>query len=142
MAGHAEQAERSFLLEVERAGGGRLDAADPPAQLGHLGPDARLGEHAQAERQRGGADVVAALDRQRERDRVQIALAELPVRRRGGQRAGAGRAAGVDGGSRTVGSRPRESRYRSIRGEVPRRCAASVMRMTSNLTISCQKQPI
>jgi hypothetical protein len=79
--GHAEQAERSLLLEVERAGGGRLDAADPSAELGYLGPDPGLGEHAEAERQRGGADVVAALDRQRERDRVQVTLAELPVRR-------------------------------------------------------------
>jgi hypothetical protein len=83
VARHLQEAERSFLFEVERAGGGRLDAADPPAKLGHLGPDSGLGEHAEAEGQRGGADVVSALDRQRERDRVQVALAELPVRRRG-----------------------------------------------------------
>jgi hypothetical protein len=31
------------------------------------------------------------------------------------------------------------SRYRSIRGDVPSRRAASVMRMTVNLTFSCQE---
>jgi len=40
--GHAEQAQRSLLLEVEGAGGRRLTAADPPAELGQVGPDGRL----------------------------------------------------------------------------------------------------
>jgi hypothetical protein len=76
VGGHAEEAEGSFLLEVERAGGRRLDAADPPAEIGDLGPHRRLGEHAQAERQSGRGDVVAAFDREREPDRVEVVLVE------------------------------------------------------------------
>src|SRR5690242_9393689 len=41
--------------------------------------------------------------------------------------------------SRTGGSRPSMSRYRSIRGDVPSRWAASVIRMEPNLTFSCQE---
>ena len=34
------------------------------------------------------------------------------------------------------------SRYRSIRGDVPSRWAASVIRMKPNLTFSCQELPL
>jgi hypothetical protein len=64
------------LLEIEGASGGRLDAADPPAEIGDLRPYGWLGEHAQAERQRGRGDVVAAFDRERKPDRVQVVLVE------------------------------------------------------------------
>jgi cation diffusion facilitator family transporter len=44
-----QQAERAFLLEVQRPAGRGGDAADPPAQVGDRGADRRLGEHAQPE---------------------------------------------------------------------------------------------
>jgi hypothetical protein len=94
-AGHVQEPQRSFLLEVENARGRGLDAADPPAEFGNLCTDDRFGEHAQAERQRRRGYVVTALDRQGKRDRIQVRLTELavryggggrPPRRRGGQR--------------------------------------------------------
>ena len=82
-----EQAEGAFLLEVEGAARGGGDAAEPAAQVRDRGADRRLGQHPQAERQRGGADVVAALELERRRDRLQVRLTELPVRRPAAPRA-------------------------------------------------------
>jgi hypothetical protein len=76
---HAEQPERSLLLEVERSGRWRLEPADPPAQLGDLGADLRIREHPDPESQRGRTDVIPALDRQAERRRREIGLRELPM---------------------------------------------------------------
>jgi hypothetical protein len=76
----SEQPQRPFLLEVQRAGDRAADPPGPPAELGDLGPGRRIGHDLQAERQGRGADVVAPLDGQPERDRIQIALGELPVR--------------------------------------------------------------
>jgi hypothetical protein len=84
----AEQPQRPLLLEVQCAGDRAADPPGPPAELGHLRPCRRIGYDFEAERERRGADVVAALDRQRQRDRVQVAIRELPVRGRPGAPAG------------------------------------------------------
>ena len=76
-----QQAQRAFLLEVERPARRGGDAAEPAAQVRDGGADRRLGQHPQPERQRGGADVIAALEFERGRDGFQVRLAELPVRR-------------------------------------------------------------
>lgn len=81
------------MLKIECTGSRRLEPADLPAELGHIGPDARLGEHRQPERQRRRGDVVTALDRQRQGDRVQIAIVEPPVLRGPATGHPAGRAA-------------------------------------------------
>ena len=59
----AQQPQGAFLLEVERAGRGRLDPADAPAELGDFGPHPRVGEYADAEGKGHRADVIAPLDR-------------------------------------------------------------------------------
>jgi hypothetical protein len=84
----AQQPQRPLLLEVQRAGDRSADPPGPPAELGHLGSRRRIGDDFQAERERRGADVVTPLDRQRERDRVQVAIGELPVRGRPASAAG------------------------------------------------------
>jgi hypothetical protein len=78
--GQAEQPQRPLLLEIQRTGDRPADPSGPPAELGYLGPCRRIGHDFQAERQGRGADVVAPLDRQPERHRVQVAIGELPVR--------------------------------------------------------------
>jgi hypothetical protein len=78
--GQAEQPQRPLLLEVQRAGDRAADPPGPPAELGHLRPGGRIGDDFQAEREGRRADVVAPLYRQRERDRVQVTIGELPVR--------------------------------------------------------------
>jgi hypothetical protein len=78
--GQAEQPECSLLLEIQRPGDRAADPPGPPAELGYLGPCGRVGHDLQAEREGRGADVVAPLDRQTERDGVQVAIGELPVR--------------------------------------------------------------
>src|SRR5262249_18307181 len=72
----------------------RADPPDPARELGDLRPHAGLGQHPQAERQRGRADVVALLDLQRQGDGREVILAELPV------------PAGPPGTSRRSTSRP------------------------------------
>jgi len=76
-----QQPERAFLLEVQRPARGRGNPAEPAAQVRDGGAHRRLGQHAQPERERRGADVVAPLELERDRDRFQVRLAELPVRR-------------------------------------------------------------
>src|SRR5580700_8350176 len=61
--GLAQEPECALLLEVQGPRGRRLDPADPSPQLGDLGPDPRIGEDADAEGERDGADVVAPLQR-------------------------------------------------------------------------------
>ena len=78
-----QEAQGAFLFEVERAARGGGDAAEAAAEIRDGGPDRRLGQHPQAERQRRGADVVPALEFERDGDRLQVRLAELPVRRPG-----------------------------------------------------------
>src|SRR5208282_4178161 len=78
-----QQAQGALLLEVEGPARGGGDAAEPAAEIRDGGPDRRLGEHPQAERQRRGADVVAALEFERGGHGLQVRLAELPVRRTG-----------------------------------------------------------
>src|SRR5436305_6097679 len=76
-----QEAEGALLLEVQgtaRAGG---DAAEAAAEIRDGGADRRLGEHPQTERQRRRADVIPALELERGRDRLEVRLAELPVRR-------------------------------------------------------------
>jgi cation diffusion facilitator family transporter len=76
-----QQAQSALLLEVQCPARRGRDAAQPPAQIGDGHPHRRLGQHPQAERQRRGADVVTPLEIQRGRHRLQVRLAELPVRR-------------------------------------------------------------
>ena len=67
------------MLEVQRAGWRRLDPADAPAEVGHLGTDAGIGKHTDAKRERYRADVIASLQRHAERDGCQVRIGELPV---------------------------------------------------------------
>ena len=83
--GHVQQAEGALLLEVEGLSGRGRDPADAPAELGHLGPDPRITEHPQAERQFRRADVQPPLDVQAQRHRGQVVVAELAVRRPAGR---------------------------------------------------------
>ena len=76
-----QEAKGAFFFEVEGSAGSGGDPAEPAAQIGDGGPDRWLGEHPQGERQRRGTDVVPALKLQRGSHRLQIRLAELPVRR-------------------------------------------------------------
>ena len=57
----------------------RPDPADPPSEFGHVRPRRRIGENPQPEGECRRADVVPALDRDPERDRVQVGAGELPV---------------------------------------------------------------
>ncbi len=75
-----QQAEGTFLFEVEGPAWSGRDAADPSGEIRDGGPDRWLGQHPQAERQRRGANVVTALEFQRSRHSLQVRLAELPVR--------------------------------------------------------------
>jgi hypothetical protein len=75
-----EQPERPLLLEVQGAGDRRRYPPRPPAELRYLGPGRRIRHDPQAEREGGRADVIAPLDREREADRFQVAVGELPVR--------------------------------------------------------------
>jgi hypothetical protein len=54
--------------------------AGTPAQVGDGGPRRRVGQHPQAEGQRGWRNVEAPLDSEGGRDRGQVLLGELPVR--------------------------------------------------------------
>jgi hypothetical protein len=78
----AERAQCPLLLEVERAAGAgaRGHVASAPPKVGDGGPRRRIGQHPQAEGQRGGRDVEAPLDGEGRRDRGQVLLGELPVR--------------------------------------------------------------
>src|SRR5437867_12006651 len=76
-----QQAEGALLLEVQGAARGGGDAAEAAAEIRDRGADRRLGQHPQAERQRRRADVVTALKLQRGGDRLEVRVAELPVRR-------------------------------------------------------------
>jgi hypothetical protein len=78
--GQPEHPERPLLLEVQRAGHRAGDPPGLPAEFGYLGPGGRVRHHPQAEREGSRADVIAALDRQRKTDGVQVAVRELPVR--------------------------------------------------------------
>jgi len=80
--GKAEQPQCPLLLEIQRAGDRAADPPGAPAELGHLRPRRGIGHDLQAEREGRGADVVAPLDREPERDRAQVVVGELPVRGR------------------------------------------------------------
>ncbi len=80
-----QHAQRALLLEVKRPAGSGREAAEPAAEIGHGRAHLRLGQHAEAERQRGGTDVVPPLDLQRGGHGGQVGLGELPVRRGPGQ---------------------------------------------------------
>jgi hypothetical protein len=54
--------------------------AGAPPQVGDGGAGRRVGQHPQAEGQRGRRDVEAPLDGQGRGDRGQVLLGELPVR--------------------------------------------------------------
>src|SRR5580704_7567478 len=75
--GHVEQAQGALLLEVQGLAGRGWDPADAPPQLGYLGPDPRITEHPQAERQFRRADVQPPLDVQAQGHRGQVVPAEL-----------------------------------------------------------------
>ncbi len=76
-----QQAQGAFFFEVEGPAWGGGDAAKSAAEIRDGGPDGRLGEHPQAERQRRGTDIVTALEFERGCHGLQVRLAELPVRR-------------------------------------------------------------
>jgi hypothetical protein len=75
----AKQAQCTLLLEIERTCRWRLNLADPPTQLCHLGSHPLLRQHADRERKGHRANVVSPLDRQAERHSGQVGLAVLPV---------------------------------------------------------------
>ena len=76
---HAEEAEGALLLEIQGAARRRRDPPDPPAQLRDLGPDPGLGQHPQAEGQRGRADIQPPLQVQGQRHRGHVLITELAV---------------------------------------------------------------
>jgi hypothetical protein len=67
------------LLEIERTCGWRLNLADPPTQLCHLGSHPLLCQHADRERKGHRANVISSLDRQAERYGGQVGLAVVSV---------------------------------------------------------------
>ena len=111
LPGHeAEQAQRPFLLEFQRTGRQRADPPDPAAEFGYLHPYPWLGQDPQAERQRGGADVVSLLDLEGECHRGEVVIAELPMARTevgggagGGEGGGTGHGYGGGPGSAAAG---------------------------------------
>ena len=78
----SEQPLGALLLEVQRAGGRRLDPPDAPAELGHVGPDPGIGEYPDAEGKRNRADVISSLQRDAKRDGGKVRIGELPVQAR------------------------------------------------------------
>ena len=80
-AGGGKEAQGPFLFEVERPAGWLGNPPDAPAEVGHCRADGGLGEYPQAERERGGTDLVAPLQLQRGRDGPQVPVTELPVAR-------------------------------------------------------------
>jgi hypothetical protein len=78
----AERAQRALLLEVKRAARARPrgHVAGAPSQVGDGGARRRVGQHPQAEGERGRRNVEAPLDGEPGRDRGQVLLGELPVR--------------------------------------------------------------
>src|ERR1700734_2101200 len=79
--GGVEDALGTFLREARGLAGWGRDPPDPAAQLRDLGPDPGLGQHPEAEGQRGRADVQPPLQVQGQRDRVHVLITELPVPR-------------------------------------------------------------
>jgi cation diffusion facilitator family transporter len=76
----AERAQRALLLEVQRPARRGGHVAGAPPQVGDRGADRWLGQHPQAERERGRGNVVPLLDPHRRGDGRQVLLGELPVR--------------------------------------------------------------
>jgi cation diffusion facilitator family transporter len=77
----AQEAQRAFLLEVERPPGLLRHPPQAPAEVGHGRADGRLGQDPQAERERGRADLIPPLQLQGGRHRGQVRVGELPVGR-------------------------------------------------------------
>ena len=76
----AERAQRALLLEVQRPPRCGGHVAGAPPEVGDRGADRGLGQHPQAERERGRGNVVPLLDPHRRGDGRQVLLGELPVR--------------------------------------------------------------
>ena len=74
-----QQPLRPLLLEIEGAGGRRLDPADAPSELCDVGAHSRVGQYAEAEGERGRADVIPSFERHAHRDGRQVGVGELPM---------------------------------------------------------------
>jgi len=87
-------AERALLFEIQRKRRKRPDPADPAAELGDLGADRGVGQHAQAEREGCRGDIKTLFNRQAKGDGIHVGRLVLAVRGRGGPAPG-GATAGV-----------------------------------------------